>query len=355
MKIKAFMIAVLMLGAFVLSGCTENNNDAGGGSGTPSGSGSGSQSDDNNGEYKNDDGFFNNSEDSGNNSEDSGSGSETPSDSSEPPKDGSENSGSDNSGAEESDMSMVDVAAARIGLGADDLRSTLIGWGLGREKDSLGRPLDALNAQEKYGKYSSIFIDDSGEKTVYLTFDEGYENGYTSAILDTLKRTGVKAVFFVTYDYCVSAPDLVERMIAEGHTVGNHSYSHPSFPQCNEDEVKEEVMLLHDYVKDNFNYEMTLFRFPKGEFSEKTLYQIHSLGYTNVFWSFAYVDWNAGEETSAKEAFNTITSATHNGGIYLLHAVSKANADCLGDVIDYWKNNGYTVGDLNALAAKEPT
>ena len=344
MKIKAFMIAVLMLGAFVMSGCTENNNP-GEGSNTPSASNSGSQSDDKNGEYKNDDGFFNNSGDSGS---ESGSGSETPSGS-------SENSGSEDSDADKSDMSIVDVAAARVGLGADNLRSTLIGWGLGKEKDSLGRPLDALNAQEKYGKYSSIFIDDSGDKTVYLTFDEGYENGYTSAILDTLKKTGVKAVFFVTYDYCVSAPDLVERMIAEGHTVGNHSYSHASFPQCNEDEVKDEVMLLHDYVKENFDYEMTLFRFPKGEFSEKTLFQLQSLGYTNVFWSFAYVDWNANEQTDAKEAFDTITSATHCGGIYLLHAVSKANADCLGDVIDYWKNNGYTVGDLNTLAAKEPT
>ena len=344
MKIKAFMIAALMLGAFVLSGCTDNNNTDGGG--TPSASNSNSQSGDNNGEYENDDGLFNSSDESDSEGED-------PSDSSGSSEEGSDNSGSDDSGADESDMSMVDVAAARIGLGADTLRSTLIGWGLGRERDSLDRPLDALNAQKQYGKYSSLFIDESGDKTVYLTFDEGYENGYTSAILDTLKKSGVKAVFFVTYDYCVSAPDLVERMIAEGHTVGNHSYSHPSFPQCSEEDVKEEVMLLHDYVKENFGYEMTLFRFPKGEFSEKTLFQLDSLGYTSVFWSFAYVDWNADDQTDAKEAFDTITSATHSGGIYLLHAVSKANADCLSDVIDYWKNNGYTVGDLNTLAAKE--
>ena len=342
MKIKALMItatAVLMLGAFVLSGCTENDS-AGGGNNKPSASDS-----DNNGEYKNDDGLFNNSEDSG-------SKDETPSDSSEPSEGGSENSGSDDG---ESESAMVEVAAALISSGADNLRSTLIGWGLGREKDNLGRPLDAMNAQKKYGEYSSLFIDDSGDKTVYLTFDEGYENGYTSSILDTLKDAGVKAVFFVTYDYCASAPDLVERMIAEGHTVGNHSYYHSSFPECSEEEVTEEVMLLHDYVKENFGYEMTLFRFPKGEFSEKTLFQLDSLGYTSVFWSFAYVDWNADDQTDAKEAFDTITSATHSGGIYLLHAVSKANAACLGDVIDYWKNNGYTVGDLNKLAVKEPT
>ena len=346
MKIKALMIAALMLGAFVLSGCTENNNTDGGNN-KPSASNSDSQSDDNNGKYENDDGLFNNDDKSD-------SKEEEPSDSSDSSKESSDSNGSDDSDPDESDMSMVDVAT-RIGLGAENLRSTLIGWGLGRERDSLDRPIDAINAQKQYGKYSSLFIDNSGEKNVYLTFDEGYENGYTSAILDALKKADVKAVFFVTYDYCVSAPDLVERMIAEGHTVGNHSYSHPSFPQCSENEVKDEVMLLHDYVKENFGYEMTLFRFPKGEFSEKTLFQLDSLGYTSVFWSFAYVDWNADAQTTAKEAFDTITSATHSGGIYLLHAVSKANADCLGDVIDYWKNNGYTVGDLNKLAAKELT
>lgn len=346
MKIKAFMIAVLMLGAFALSGCTENAD-----SGTPSASDSNSQSqtDDKNGEYDNDDGFFNDDGD------DSASEDETPSDSSEPSEEGSDNSGSNDVEAVESGMLNTDIAAARISAGADTLRSALIGWGLGRDRDGLNRPIDAISAQEQYGKYSSLFIDDSGDKTIYLTFDEGYENGYTSAILDTLKRADAKAVFFVTYDYCVSAPDLVERMIAEGHTVGNHSYSHPSFPECSDEEMKDEVMLLHDYVKENFGYEMTLFRFPKGEFSENALFRLQSLGYTSVFWSFAYVDWNTDEQPGAKEAFDTITSATHNGGIYLLHAVSKANADCLGDVIDYWRNNGYIIGDLNTLAAKEET
>lgn len=228
--------------------------------------------------------------------------------------------------------------------------SSLIGWGLGKSRDNLKRPVDAVNAQEKYGKYSSLFIDLGGENTVYLTFDEGYENGYTADILDTLKAHGVKAVFFVTYDYCKSSPELVERMIAEGHTVGNHSYSHPSFPKCAESEVIEEVSLLHDYVKENFGYEMTLFRFPMGEFSEKTLAALQKLGYTSVFWSFAYQDWNADKQPSPQEAYNTVTSALHSGGIYLLHAVSKANADSLGDIISFWKQSGYTVGDLEELA-----
>lgn len=229
------------------------------------------------------------------------------------------------------------------------LDNTLIGWGLGREKDALNRPLDAVSAQKKYGDYSSLFIDTSESKTLYLTFDEGYENGYTAEILDTLKEKGVKAAFFVTYDYCKSSPELVERMIKEGHTVGNHSYTHPSFPKCGEEQVNKEITTLHDYVKDNFSYEMTLFRFPMGEFSERTLKQVSELGYTSVFWSFAYQDWDMNKQPTPEEAFNTVTKSTHNGGIYLLHAVSKANADALGRIIDYWQQQGYTVGDLNLL------
>lgn len=247
-------------------------------------------------------------------------------------------------------LKTADGIAERIGVAAADSSNTLIGWGLGRDKDSLCRPMDAVNAQKKYGDDSALFIDTSEEKVLYLTFDEGYENGYTSAILDTLKKAGVKATFFVTYDYCVTAPDLVERMIAEGHTVGNHSYSHPSFPSCSEEEVVEEVRVLHDYVKENFDYEMTLFRFPRGEFSERTLKQVRDMGYTSVFWSFAYQDWDADKQPTAAEAFKTITSSLHSGGIYLLHAVSKANADALGDVIDYWKKSGFVVGELTAIA-----
>ncbi|MBD5115589.1 MAG: polysaccharide deacetylase family protein [Ruminococcaceae bacterium] len=249
-------------------------------------------------------------------------------------------------------LKTADARAERIGVAiASGADNTLIGWGLGRDKDGLGRPIDAVKAQEKYGGHSALFIDDSESKNIYLTFDEGYENGYTGAILDTLKKAGVKATFFVTYDYCVSAPDLVERMIAEGHTVGNHSYSHPSFPSCTEQETENEVKILHDYVKDNFGYEMTFFRFPMGEFSERTLIQLENMGYTSVFWSFAYQDWNADKQPTAAEAFDIITSATHSGGIYLLHAVSKANSDALGDVLDYWKTNGFTIADINDLAS----
>lgn len=250
-----------------------------------------------------------------------------------------------------SDMSMeaLNITAFNAEMSYAGLDNTLIGWGLGKEKDALARPIDAVNAQKKYGDLSSLFIDMSESKTIYLTFDEGYENGYTAEILDTLKEKGVKAAFFVTYDYCKSSPELVERMIKEGHTVGNHSYTHPSFPKCSEEQVEQEITTLHDYVRDNFGYEMTLFRFPMGEFSERTLKQVSELGYTSVFWSFAYQDWDMNKQPTPEEAFSTVTKSTHDGGIYLLHAVSEANANALGNIIDHWRQQGYTVGDINLL------
>ncbi len=224
---------------------------------------------------------------------------------------------------------------------------TKIGWGLGKEKNDKNQPLDAVNAQEKYK--DSLFLTEDSK--ICLTFDEGYENGFTAEILDILKEKQVKALFFVTYDYCRTSPELVQRMIDEGHTVGNHSYTHPSFPDCSENEMIEEVMVLHDYVAEKFGYEMTYFRFPKGEFSEKSLFTVNSLGYTPVFWSFAYNDWDTAAQPDRTEALQKIKDSTHSG-IYLLHAVSETNTAILGEVIDYWKGEGYEIGGGEILSGQ---
>ena len=217
---------------------------------------------------------------------------------------------------------------------------TKVCWGLGKEKNDKNQPLDAVQAQEKYSAYNARFLPADGK--IMLTFDAGYENGCTGKILDTLKEKNVKAVFFVTYDYCRTSPELVQRMIDEGHTVGNHSYTHPSFPDCSENEIIEEIMVLHDYVAEKFGYTMSLFRFPKGEFSEKALSVVKSLGYTSVFWSFAYSDWDVNAQPDAKEALQKIKDSTHSG-IYLLHSVSETNAKILGEIIDCWQNEGYDI------------
>ena len=238
-------------------------------------------------------------------------------------------------------ISSAEAAAEAMRQKNQPLSEKKIGWGLGKDRDSENRPIDAVKAQEKYQALGGEFL--TTGKTICLTFDEGYENGYTAQILDTLKEKNVKAVFFVTYDYVRTAPELVQRMIDEGHTVGNHTWSHPSMPDISQKEVWAEVTKLHDYVKENFGYEMTLFRFPKGEFSERTLDDVHNLGYTSLFWSFAYADWDPNAQTDPAEALAKIEDSTHSG-IYLLHAVSPANAQLLAPLLDYWSSQGYAVG-----------
>lgn len=228
----------------------------------------------------------------------------------------------------------------------ESLDNTKVAYGMGVETDSNNRPLGAIRAQKQYGGMGGQFIGGSEEKRLWLTFDEGYENGCTADILDTLKEKNVRAVFFVTYDYCKRNPELVRRMIAEGHTVGNHTWSHPSLPDCSPDELYSELSLLHDYVKKEFGYEMYVMRPPMGEFSERVLACAKDLGYTTVLWSFTYPDWDVNNQPDKDAAFKKITGKTHNGAVYLLHAVSETNSAILGDVLDFWKDSGYSVSPM---------
>lgn len=224
------------------------------------------------------------------------------------------------------------------------LKTEQVPWGPGKNFDDDGKPTACRLLQAEYGKYSADFVrtGDEFDKKVYLTFDEGYENGYTSAILDTLKEKGVSAVFFVTLPYAKSEPELVKRMIDEGHIVGNHTSKHPNMTTISPEEGYDNVADLHNYVKENFDYEMYLFRFPEGAFSEQNLALLQKLGYRSVFWSFAYKDWDPNNQYEESVAFDKVTASLHSGEIFLLHAVSKTNAAILGDVIDYVRNEGYS-------------
>jgi len=219
------------------------------------------------------------------------------------------------------------------------LDNSCIGWGVGKSEKNC-RPNDCEKCNLKYKDYNALFVGQD-DKKVYLTFDEGYENGFTESILDTLKQKGVSAVFFVTYDYASKNPDLIKRMISEGHTVGNHSYSHPSMPSKSVEEMKNEVIKLHNFIKQNFNYEMTLFRFPRGEYSSRALAIVRDCGYKSVFWSFAYVDWKTDSQPQREASLTKVVNGAHNGAIYLLHAVSSTNNAILGDVIDNVRALGY--------------
>lgn len=337
-------MAAVMIGC--LSGCFSNPEESGSGSGTsaPTASNSNSSSD-----TMPAPAGTGNSEDPDNTS--GGAGTDTPNESGNGDynanDDGTVSDGSTDTNNQPDEAAYAssymnyDIGIPTMQIAANGLSITKIGWGLGKETDGENRPLDAVNAEERYQAFGARFLP-SGKK-ICLTFDEGYENGYTAAILDVLKEKGKKAVFFVTYDYCRTSPELVRRMIDEGHTVGNHSYTHPSMPDCSENEMIEEVTVLHDYVAAQFGYEMTLFRFPKGEFSENALSVVQKLGYTGVFWSFAYSDWDTSAQPDPTEALKKIKASTHSG-IYLLHAVSSTNAEILGELLDHWESEGYAVG-----------
>lgn len=221
----------------------------------------------------------------------------------------------------------------------DSLGTKKVIWGCGNIENHQ-KPNEPLTLQNKYENLGASWLL-KDDKKVCLTFDEGYENGYTPQILDTLKEKNVKAIFFVTYDFVKDNPALIKRMIKEGHIVGNHTYRHYTMDEVSKEVAEEEIIYLHNYVKENYNYTMSYFRFPKGEFSQRVLGMVNDLGYKSVFWSFAYADWNPDEQMDEEKALKHIIESTHPGEIMLLHAVSKTNANILSKVIEETQKQGY--------------
>lgn len=243
----------------------------------------------------------------------------------------------------ESDSAAVGKVNEEITTDSIDLNSldeTLCGYGQGKEVDENNLPLGAKQFNEQYQELDGYAYSPDSKK-ITLTFDQGYENGYTAKILDTLKEKKVSAVFFVLKDYAEKNPELIKRMIDEGHTVANHSTNHPSFPGLSVDDMKEEIMDVHNYIKDTFDYEMNLFRFPKGEYSEKALAVVKNCGYKSVFWSYAYEDWDTENQPDEAASTEKLVNAAHEGAIYLLHSVSETNANILGNVIDRIREAGF--------------
>lgn len=209
----------------------------------------------------------------------------------------------------------------------------------------------APDAQKQYGKYNAHFIEEE-ENVIYLTFDCGYEvlsdgKSVTGMILDTLKEKGVKAVFFVTGTFVEKNPAIVQRIIDEGHALGNHSSTHAALPGLSIGEMEDQIMPLHNQVKDEFGYTMKFFRPPEGAFSLRSLAVTQNLGYETVHWSFAYADWDTANQPDPQAALEKILDCHHDGAIYLLHAVSTTNAQILGDVIDGLRAMGYRLDLLS--------
>ncbi len=206
-----------------------------------------------------------------------------------------------------------------------------------------------VNFQKKFDKYGALTIDQkSGEKTVYLTFDCGYEhNNLTSKILDVLKEKNVPAAFFCTLHHIKDQPELIARMIKEGHIVGNHSTNHPSFAEINRTKMVREIEECENYLRENFGYAAKFFRFPAGEYSDSALDEINSMGYKCFFWAVAYADWDINNSKGKDYAVKTVMERMHPGAVILLHSVSQDNADALGEIIDKARSEGYVFKALN--------
>ncbi len=228
-------------------------------------------------------------------------------------------------------------------------------WGLGfGEKGTRPRGNESI---EHLSKYNAYFCKNSEDNVLYLTFDCGYENGNTEAILDALKKHEVKATFFVVGHYLKSAPDLVKRMVEEGHFVGNHSYHHPDMTQMNNIEAfQKELTDVETLFEEVTGQKMVkYFRPPQGKYNDRSLQMAKDLGYATFFWSTAYVDWNQDKQPSHASAFETLEKRIHPGAIVLLHNTSKTNGEIMDELLTKWENEGYTFGTLEAFAKTDGT
>ena len=199
--------------------------------------------------------------------------------------------------------------------------------------------------------YDVLSLGSPDEKVIYITFDAGYENGNAISILDTLKAHNAPAAFFLVGHYIKNNPEIVQRMVAEGHLVCSHSMNHKNMAAMADfDQFSKELTDLETLFYEQTGQQLAMFfRPPEGSFSETLLQYAQQCGYTTVFWSFAYKDWYNDNQPSVEDAFNTITSRTHPGEIALLHLTSKTNAEVLDSVLTEWEKMGYRFGSLDEL------
>ena len=222
-------------------------------------------------------------------------------------------------------------------------------WGLSFRQE--GAPPIGPAGKDQLAQYDAAYIGDTTQKVLYLTFDAGYENGCTEKILDVLQKHEVKAAFFLVGNYIEKNADLVRRMAAEGHTVGNHTMHHPDMSAISDQAAfAKELQDLEDLYRDTTGQELPKFyRPPQGIYSEENLRMAQELGYKTVFWSLAYVDWNNDAQPTKDQAFQKLLPRTHPGAVVLLHSTSKTNADILDELLTKWKEEGYRFASVEEL------
>ena len=224
-------------------------------------------------------------------------------------------------------------------------------WGLSFPQE--GAPPVGNAGADQLRRFDAAYVGSSTEKVAYLTFDSGYENGATGKILDVLQRHQVPAAFFLVGNYIEKNPDLVRRMVAEGHTVGNHTMHHPDMSAISDPEAfARELGDLEALYQQVTGQEIAKFyRPPQGLYSETNLAMAQKLGYRTVFWSLAYVDWNNDAQPTPEQAFSKLLPRMHNGAVVLLHSTSQTNAQILDELLTRWKQEGYRFAPIEELFA----
>lgn len=252
---------------------------------------------------------------------------------------------------------MLILFAAVLPLNAAAVHTADKPYHFGFKKSQNGQPpsIDQEGFKPLLQKHGAIFTGDPGKKELYLTFDNGYENGFTGKILDVLKEKKVPAIFFVTGHYAKDQPELLKRMIAEGHLIGNHSWSHPDMTRIANEKIREELDRVKQQVAQVTGWQqMRYLRPPRGIFSDRTLDASKKFGYTHVFWSVAYNDWNINAQKGWKYAHDKVMAQLHPGAVILLHAVSKDNADALAQIIDDARKQGYAFKSMDEMIFHTP-
>ncbi len=222
-------------------------------------------------------------------------------------------------------------------------------WGLSFQEEGKAPVINV--DRERLQELDGYYLGNEEEKKIYLTFDAGYENGNTEKILDALKENDVKAAFFLVGNYLETCPEIVKRMVEEGHIVGNHTYHHKDMATLTTKKAfMKELTDLEDLYKETIGSDMPKFyRPPQGKFNDEQLQWAKESGYKTCFWSLAYVDWDEKKQPSKEEAMEKLTKRIHPGAIVLLHSTSSTNAEILNDIIKEWENMGYTFGELIEL------
>ena len=222
-------------------------------------------------------------------------------------------------------------------------------WGLSFQTE--GTPPAGPASADTLKQFDAAYLGNTDEKVLYLTFDAGYENGYTAQILDILKKHEVPACFFLVGNYLEQNPDLVRRMVSEGHAVGNHTMHHPDMSKITDPAAFEKELsdLAALYTEITGQQMQKYYRPPQGIYSQDNLELAKRLGYKTVFWSLAYADWDNDNQPSHEMAMEKLTSRVHNGAVILLHSTSKTNAEILDQILTKWKEIGYTFSPVGAL------